>query len=334
MKRERPSRILISGGSEVGGVTSFAEGLRAGFAELGIAAEIAAPSRVFLRWPDLRNPRILKILSTSAVFAAPLARRAICMAHGFPCVAHQGWPRTVAILAAYKLATVSRGAQLVVVSDYSALHLKAIFGLRVDAVIHNPLHPVFQEAARETETKRVAITFVGRLHSAKNVDRLLPAIRDVLDENPGLRGWIVGDGPMRHALECIAGNDERIQFLGPLAPYQVRDRLRRSRVFVTANPAEHFGIVYLEALSQGCAVAMPCSGGGLEIAPGLVGGRMQLFPISVPRAGVATALRKALLAAPEETSLDAYSASAVAQAYLAADARFSAEGLFHGEEGE
>ena len=331
MEDEYPSKILMTGGREVGGVTSFAEGLSAGFAELGIPVEIISPSRIFSRWRELRDPRILKVLGTSAIFAAPISRRAICVAHGFPCAAHQGWLNMLAKLASYRLATGSRGAQFVPVSDYSALHLHFIFGLRVDAAIRNPMHPLFLEPAPQTAAGRRAIIFVGRLHKAKNLDLLLPAMRDVLDENPGLRAWIVGEGPMRAGLEEIAAGDERIEFLGALAPAQVRERLRQSRVFISACAHEALGIVYLEALSQGCVVAMPASGGGLEIAPELIGNSIQLFPVTAPRAGIASALRNALLVETKAVSLNAYSARAVAQSYLAVDARFSAQGRFHAE---
>jgi glycosyltransferase involved in cell wall biosynthesis len=331
VKDAYPSKVLITGGREVGGVTSFAEALHAGFTELGIPVEIIAPSRAFFRWKDLRDPRVLKILSTSAIFAAPFSRRAICVAHGFPCAAHQGWLNMLAKLASYRLATGSQGAQFVPVSDYSALHLHFIFALRVDAAIRNPIHPLFLEPAPETVTDRGAIIFVGRLHKAKNLHLLLPAMRDVLDENPGLSAWIVGEGPMRRVLEKIAAGDKRIEFLGALKPPQVRERLRRSRVFISACAHEALGIVYIEALSQGCAVAMPASGGGLEIAPELIGDSIQLFPVTAPREGVASALRKALLVKTEAVSLTSYSARAVAQSYLAVNARFSAQGSFHAE---
>jgi glycosyltransferase involved in cell wall biosynthesis len=334
MNGRPPSKVLLTGGHPNGGVASFAEALRCGFAELGLAAEVISPAKIPARLGEVRDPGVLKILSTTAVFAAPLARRAICMAHGVPCAAHQGWTRTLAILASYRMANACRGVQLVEVSEYSALHLRAIFGLRVDAVIRNPVHPLFMEAMPETGAKREAITYVGRLHCAKNVDRLLPAIRDVLDENPGLRAWIVGDGPMRPELERIHHGDERIAFTGALTPVEVRERLRRTRVFVSGNPAEPFGIAYLEALSQGCAVVMPASGGGLEIAPERIGTGIQLFSASVERTEVAAALRKALQAAPlPPLPLSAYSARSVAEAYLSLDSRFNAQGRLDVEDG-
>jgi glycosyltransferase involved in cell wall biosynthesis len=322
-----PDKVLISGGKPGGGLASFAEALRIGFTEIGIVAEVAPPANLLRRVGELRNPRILKILSTSAVFASPVARRALCIAHGFPSPALQGWPTTLAILASLRLANSSRGAQLVTVSEYSASHLRSIFGLHVDAVIHNPVLSLFLEHTPASECKRQAILFVGRLHKAKNVDRILPALRDVLDENPGLCAWIIGDGPMRRELESIAAGDERIEFLGVQAPAQVKDRLRRSHVLVSGNPEEPFGIVYLEALSQGCAVAMPATGGGLEIAPELIGKQILLFPASISRAGVASAIRKALLASPRPVALVDYSPRSVAETYLALGGMFSSNGI-------
>jgi glycosyltransferase involved in cell wall biosynthesis len=316
MSHNYPAKVLITGGHEIGGVSSFADGLQAGFAKLGIPVEIVLPSRVFLRWRELRDRHVLKILSTAAVYAAPFARHSLCVAHGFPRVAYKGWPMALVLLASYQLANACPGTQLVAVSDYSALVLRDIFGLHVDAVIHNPVLPPFMEAMPEGKLKREAITYVGRLHRSKNVDRLLPAMRDVLDENRDLCAWIIGDGPHRQELEQINAGDKRIQFLGLLASDQVRERLRQTRVFVSGNPTEPFGITYLEALSQGCHVAMPASGGGLEIAPNLIGSGIQLFPSSVERHEVAAALRKALAASSNAPDLAAYSVRAIAEAYL------------------
>jgi glycosyltransferase involved in cell wall biosynthesis len=318
MTYEYPSKVLISGGHEVGGVGSFADALRIGFTELGIPVEIVSPSQAILRYRELRDPRVLKILSTSAVFAAPLARRALCIAHGFPCAKHQGWMKTLAILGSYRLATMSRGSKLVVVSAYGAAHLESIFGLRVDAVVRNPVQPLFLEPCpADQQPPREAITYVGRLHYSKSIDRLIPAMRDVLDENPGMCAWIIGDGPMRSELERATAGDERFQFFGALSAVEVRDRLRRTRVFVSGCVTEGLGIAYIEALSQGCAVAMPATGGGLEIAPECVGHQIQLFSPSLDRRDVSSALRKAINITDSFVSVSGFAPRAIASAYLA-----------------
>src|ERR1700739_3530125 len=191
-----PQKVLITGGGEVGGLTAFAAGLCEGFAALGICSEVVSPGSIFKRWRELRDPRVLKILSTTAVFAAPVARRAICVAHGFPCIAYQGLIKALSVIGSLKLAKLSSGASVVTVSHYSAIHLKSVFDLKVDAVIHNPLGPLFLEPFDNDTESRDYITYVGRLHPAKNLHRLIPAIRHLLGETR-LRACFIGEGEQR-----------------------------------------------------------------------------------------------------------------------------------------
>jgi glycosyltransferase involved in cell wall biosynthesis len=319
MKDGHPSRILITGGHELGGVASFAEGLRAGFAELGIPVEIVPPSQILAHWRELRDPRVLKILSTSAVFAAPLARRAICVAHGFPRADVQGWTKVLGIVASYKLATWR--SRLAAVSQYAAVHLRSIFNLRVDAIIHNPLNGLFLAGGSAEASGRDYLTYAGRLHPCKGLDQVFPALCTVLGERESLRVCLIGEGELRPALEAAARGNARIEFTGPLPQSEVRAWLRRTRVFVSGCETEALGICYLEALSQGCAVVMPACGGGVEIAPELIGSGIHLFA-SLTGDSVSRALRNALAAAPWTVSLAAFSPRAVAEAYLAADERF------------
>jgi len=316
IKREYPSRILITGGHEVGGVSSFAETLAEGFVALGISAEIVSPSRIFARWRDLRDPRVLKILSTTAVFAAPFARRAICVAHGFPRPDVQGWIKTLGVTVSFKIA--GWFGQLVAVSYYSAIHLRTIFNLRVDAVIHNPLNDVFLTERATSWEERDCITFAGRLHPSKGLERILPAMLAVLEEHPELRAAIVGDGELRSIVEAAARGNSRMVLAGQVPSSEVRAWLRRTMVFVSGCDTEALGIAYLEALSQGCNVVMPACGGGVEIAPHLIGSAIHLYS-GEGSEPVARALRNALAAAPAEISLAAYSSRAIAHAYLEVD---------------
>jgi glycosyltransferase involved in cell wall biosynthesis len=320
-----PERVLITGGREVGGLTAFAAGLSEGFTSLGIPSEVIPPGEIFKRWRELRDPSVLKVLSTTAVFAAPMARRAICVAHGFPRADAQGWRRMVAILGSFKLANSSSHVGLVAVSDYVAAHLRGPFNLRVDAVIRNPVQSCFLETANGSHG-RPYITYVGRLVPWKNVHRLLPAICDLQKEKPELRICVVGDGPQREVLESTFRADPPIEFTGSLGCSSVRGVLRRTKVFVSGNEMEPFGITYLEALSQGCTVVMPACGGGLEIAPTLIGTRIQLLPLSFERDGVLQVLRRALNSSSVPFSLATYEPRSVAEAYLEMGARLTANG--------
>jgi glycosyltransferase involved in cell wall biosynthesis len=314
---DKPSKALITGGREVGGLTAFAEGLSEGFYDLGIPAEIISPTRIWSRWKELQDPRVLKILSTTAVFAAPFANRAICVTHGFPTIRDLGLKKFVGHIIADWLALLSPGARLTTVSNYAAIHLNAILGMRVDAVIPNPVKKIYLESSPLRSEARNYITFAGRLHPCKNLALILPAITSLLDANPGLRACIVGEGEHREMLERLANHDPRIEFTGTLDAPALCRRLRQTKVFVSGCETEALGITYLEALSQGCNLVMPGCGGGLEIAPGLIGRQIQLAPLPLQAGGFFSALTAAISFESSLVSIESNSPSSVASQYLA-----------------
>lgn len=330
MQISPPVKVLITGGREVGGVASFAEGLTEGFTAVGIPSEIISPSQILWRWKDLRDPKVLKILSTTAMCAAPFARRAICMAHGIPRANHRGVLRMLGVLGGWKLANACSGTQLVSVSMYTAVHVEAFFDVRSDGVILNPVKRTFLEASNGNGRERGYVTFTGRLVPCKNLHRLLPAIRDLLDGNPGLRACIIGEGPQRKELERVVAGDSRFEFKGYVSDLELRDWLRRSKVYISGNETEGLGITYLEALSQGCAVAMPASGGGLEVALGEIGKSVHLLPLSLDRAEVLLVLQRALVSPHSVVPVGAHRPEEVARAYLRVDSRFSQAGKLNG----
>jgi len=308
-------KVLLTGGFRYGGVHAFAHALAHGFESLGYPAEVIPPFAIFRRWRDLRDPSVLKILGTQAIFAAPFACRAICVACGFPRPDAQGWARTLGILISYKIANLSRSCRLVAVSEYVAAHLRGIHGLRVDAAICNPVQVDFTKPWKEG-AERTYLTYVGRLIHAKNVRRLLPAMLQVLDGDPRLRICIVGDGPLRTDLEAMAQGISRVEFTGNIDSEGVIECLRKTRVFVSGNEMEPFGITYLEALSQGCNVAMPACGGGLEIDLPEIGHRIQLLPLSFDTNAMADVLRQALKVDNTPYDVSAYRDDNVAAKYL------------------
>ncbi|GGL36172.1 hypothetical protein GCM10009037_19660 [Halarchaeum grantii] len=99
------------------------------------------------------------------------------------------------------------------------------------------------------------VLFAGRLIEDKRVDVLLDAFdRASTDETLG----IVGDGPMREALEAHArGLDSagRITFTGFLEEYaDVVAQMRAAEVFASPSTREGFGLTYAEAMAAGCTV--------------------------------------------------------------------------------
>ncbi len=129
----------------------------------------------------------------------------------------------------------------------------------------------------------------------------------------------------------MVNGDPNFEFKGSLDSAGVRGWLRRTHVFVSGCETEALGISYLEALSQGCSVVMPACGGGLEIAPELIGTWIHLLPLSFDRNETLAALRRAFGPKCEPMTFAAYEAKVIAQAYLSLDMHFSyAEKTNHG----
>jgi glycosyltransferase involved in cell wall biosynthesis len=100
------------------------------------------------------------------------------------------------------------------------------------------------------------VLFVGRLVETKGCEYVLRAMALVQKQDPMAHLEVIGDGPLRPALETLAKQLAlRIRFLGVQDTDQVRHRMSRARVL--CNPsvtAEGFGMVFAEAQSVGTPV--------------------------------------------------------------------------------
>lgn len=108
-----------------------------------------------------------------------------------------------------------------------------------------------------SERKRTAanvILFIGRFDRNKNAVRLIRAFLDLRKARAHLALKLVGsDGPCQNAVRQLAERHaECITFHGPVAPGAALIELcRSSDVFAMVSHHETFGLVYVEALSQG-----------------------------------------------------------------------------------
>jgi rhamnosyl/mannosyltransferase len=113
------------------------------------------------------------------------------------------------------------------------------------------------------EVNQPIVLFVGRLVPYKGVDVLLEALAGL-----NACGLIVGDGPLRAALEArareldIAG---RVRFLGSVADDELAAVYRACDVFVlpSVTRQEAFGVVQLEAMAAGKPVVSTDVGTGV-----------------------------------------------------------------------
>lgn len=104
---------------------------------------------------------------------------------------------------------------------------------------------------------RQGLLFVGRLVPEKGVAFLLQALADLLPRHPGLTLCVVGDGPLRGALEAQAealGVAPAVTFRGALPPAALPALYGAAAVLVMPSEQEGFGLVAAEALGCGCPV--------------------------------------------------------------------------------
>ncbi len=95
---------------------------------------------------------------------------------------------------------------------------------------------------------------VGYLIQRKGVGYLIEAIARVRRRGSPVQLAIVGDGPLRAALETQSdrlGISDAVHFLGRLPHARVLALMARAEIFALASWDEAFGLVYTEAMGQG-----------------------------------------------------------------------------------
>ncbi len=104
------------------------------------------------------------------------------------------------------------------------------------------------------------LIYAGTLMARKKADDLIRAVK-LLDFPVVLT--IVGDGPERTSFQALAGDDPRIVFRGKLSRDDTVAAMREADVFLMVSVKETFGLVYLEAMGQGC-VTVASRGEGID----------------------------------------------------------------------
>jgi glycosyltransferase involved in cell wall biosynthesis len=158
-----------------------------------------------------------------------------------------------------------RAAFAVSACHYSASHLRGVVGGEAATRIHRLMVGVDGERFRRRRPYPGASTVkaVGRLVEKKGLADLVDAVALMRDRDSGLRLRIVGDGPLRPALEHKVdelGAGDSIQLLGARTHEDVRDLLEEADVLamqcVVAADGDRdtMPVVVKEALAMEIAV--------------------------------------------------------------------------------
>lgn len=163
-------------------------------------------------------------------------------------------------------------------------------GLKRVTVLPNPLPPELlvlpprDPDSRPVSGRRVLLS-MGRLSAEKRTDRIVAAFARVADRHPSWDLQVVGDGPLREALQqqvercgLPAG---RVSLLGRShAPWQL---MRGADAFVLASAYEGFPNALLEAVAVGLpSISTDCRSGPREISD--EGQVVRLVPTDEPTA--------------------------------------------------
>lgn len=153
---------------------------------------------------------------------------------------------------------------LLSVSSSLQSHIKRHFG-KDSAIVYDMLGPEFVSTTFFPNKGRVfSFIAVGHLIKRKGFDLLLTAFGKSNLAKSGCEVIIVGDGPERANLQKQAellGVSEAVKLVGRKTKEEIVRLFQESNVFVLSSRAETFGVVCIEALSQGLPnIATICGG--------------------------------------------------------------------------
>lgn len=205
--------------------------------------------------------------------------------------------------------TLAASRVIIAGSRHTASEIPARHAGRVIYIPENGIDPSrFDCAAQPHAEGPLRLCFIGRLVPYKGADMAIEAALPLLREGRAHLD-IVGDGPMRAALEALCAREhceQAVTFHGWVEHGDVQRIACRSSVFVFPSVREFGGAVVLEAMALGLAALVVDYGGPGELVHGGGG-------IAIPlgsRAEIVAGFRAAL----EQLSADPAKAHAMGEA--------------------
>ena len=162
-------------------------------------------------------------------------------------------------------------------------------------------------APTERSDRRPLVVTVARMEDRhKGHDVMVRAMPLILSKVPDAHWVVIGDGPLRASVECLAaahGLEDHVTFTGAISDAERDAWFQRARVFAMPSRlpggrvgGEGFGIVYMEASARGLPVVGGNVGGALDA---VVHGGTGLLVDPTDHVAVAEAITR-LLSDPHE----------------------------------
>ncbi|HBI93267.1 MAG TPA: hypothetical protein DDY58_13095 [Terrisporobacter glycolicus] len=113
----------------------------------------------------------------------------------------------------------------------------------------------FNNMNSSKKTKKLKLLYVGTLNKNKNIISIIKAVNKLRQKGYKLELEIVGDGPYYKKIDKrIKKHKEYIHLNGKLNSKELLEKYRECNIFVMPSKYETFGLVYVEALTQGLPV--------------------------------------------------------------------------------
>lgn len=157
---------------------------------------------------------------------------------------------------AFKVICITPLLQNRLIAHPSMLGMNSVLETK-SIVIHNGINSFWLDNSDLMKRKGNSILFVGKFDKNKNVLRLIEAVGQLRVEFPDIRLDLVGGGGVNHSriVSLVARNNSWLSYLGKIYDKErLLEVYRQHSVFAMVSLRETFGLVYIEAMSQGMKV--------------------------------------------------------------------------------
>lgn len=205
-------------------------------------------------------------------------------------------------------------SRITAVSEVLRRGILELFGstVAVDVVPNVVDESIFVAPGADEPRDANHLLFVGLIRHVKGLDVLVRALGHLLPDHPELHLSVAGGAFYRtyardanevRSLVRALGVQDRVSFLGEVAPHDVAALMRRSALLVVPSRRETFSLVTAEALASGTPVVATRCGGPEEIITPETGELVE----SGDAAALASAIETALTRSYDRERLRSYS---------------------------
>ena len=177
--------------------------------------------------------------------------------HGFPCSING---RSKAALTNYCIRRVHKQFDYVVAVSYLTYAInKKMNNINCNSIIPNGCN--FSNSKKETNDRKYDFVYVGRLFKDKEVEMICEAFIKAKRVNKDLKFAVAGFGEMEDLFKKGRFKVDEIEYLGRLTQDGVSSLLNKTKFLVSLNSLEPFGIVFAEAIVNGCNIVTQSTSG-------------------------------------------------------------------------